>query len=214
MDPTEKSIITPKSARYYFLGELSKDTSEIVIVFHGYAMLAKHFVKKFSSMVNSNRVVVAPEGLSKFYWEQMSGKVVASWMTSEDRFNEIKDQVNYLDLMLKEVLNSIQKSQLKISIIAFSQGVSTAARWLINSKNIEPNKIVFWAGSIPEEYFLNDKVKAIETFYVYGDKDPYVKKKDVDSKVRQINKIGFDFQIIEFEGLHEIKKEIFEKINI
>ena len=36
---------------------------------------------------------MAPEGLSRFYLEGFSGKVGATWMTREDRLNDID---NYL----------------------------------------------------------------------------------------------------------------------
>jgi hypothetical protein len=43
------------------------------------------------------RIIIAPEGLSRFYRKGFSGDVVASWMTKDDRLDDMEDYVRYLN---------------------------------------------------------------------------------------------------------------------
>jgi hypothetical protein len=61
------------------------------LVTHGYGQLAKTFIRRFEPIMDAQTLVVAPEGLSRFYWGGFDGPVVASWMTREDRLDEIAD---------------------------------------------------------------------------------------------------------------------------
>ena len=93
----EIKIKTSKTARVYLTNEITKNTKEVVISCHGYAQLGKFFIKKFEGISNEHRTVIVPEALNKFYWNGMNGRVVASWMTKDDRESEIEDYINYLN---------------------------------------------------------------------------------------------------------------------
>ncbi len=47
-------------------------------------------------------------------------------MTKEDRENEIADYVDFLDAVFGEVVTP----GARVTVLGFSQGVATAARWL------------------------------------------------------------------------------------
>ena len=55
------------------------------------------FLGYCQALEDESRVLVAPEGLSRFYVNATHGLVGASWMTREDRQHEIDDYVGYLD---------------------------------------------------------------------------------------------------------------------
>ena len=95
--PIKNHILVTKTARYFTLGELNENTRELWFVLHGYAQLASDFIQDFEGLDNGTRFIVAPEGLNKFYARGFGGKPAASWMTSEDRENEIIDYINYLN---------------------------------------------------------------------------------------------------------------------
>ena len=86
----KKEIKVPKTARYFTIGN-EEQPDEIWFVLHGYAQLANYFIEKFRVLESKNILVVAPEGLHRFYWNGMSGRVAASWMTKEDRLTDIAD---------------------------------------------------------------------------------------------------------------------------
>ena len=94
---TEKHIIINKTARYYTLGSLNERTKQVWFVLHGHGQLAGNFIKKFEPLLSDDVFFIAPEALNHFYLKRGSMDVGATWMTKEDRLNEIKDYINYLN---------------------------------------------------------------------------------------------------------------------
>ena len=88
---TEHKIKVETTAHYYSIGELNNNTSDIWIVCHGYGQLASFFIRKFQDLDAPNRFIIAPEGFNKFYLNGYSGRVGASWMTKENREDEIEE---------------------------------------------------------------------------------------------------------------------------
>src|SRR5688572_13234288 len=99
----ESDVTFPLSARYYKSGEINPSTKHIWLVLHGYGQLAQYFLKKFKSIMSTNTIVIAPEGLSKFYLETLqpegrkSDRVGATWMTRENREMDIRNYIHYLN---------------------------------------------------------------------------------------------------------------------
>ena len=81
--------------------------SELWVLLHGYRQLAPRFLRHMRALHAPHRLLVAPEGLSRFYLEGRPGPhrggdpVGASWMTREDREAEILDYVEYLDRVVE-----------------------------------------------------------------------------------------------------------------
>ena len=95
---------------------------------HGYGQMAKFFIRKFQSAEELGYTIIAPQGLHKFYLEGTSGRVGASWMTKENREDDIQNYLIYLNAVHSEI--SSEKNWDEIVILGFSQGVATAFRWL------------------------------------------------------------------------------------
>lgn len=73
---------------------------------HGYGQLSEYFIKGFENLDPNEHYVIAPEGLHRFYLRGTSGRVGASWMTKEERLDDINDYVKYLDQVYDEVIDS------------------------------------------------------------------------------------------------------------
>ena len=121
------SIEIKRSARWFHIGESPKNSNEIIIVLHGYGQHPSYMLNSLESLKAPGRCVCAPEGLSKFYIRGTNGRVGASWMTSDDRKQEIKDHIAFLTFWFKSL--EIPQST-PVTLIGFSQGVATAARWI------------------------------------------------------------------------------------
>ena len=87
----EHHLAVSRAARYHTLGEGSAATQQVWFACHGYAQLAARFLEKLRVLDDARRYLVAPEGLSRFYLTERPAerRVGASWMTREDRLNEI-----------------------------------------------------------------------------------------------------------------------------
>jgi len=102
--PTSHSVIINKTARYFTLGTLSDKIETVWFVLHGYGQLAKDFIDEFSILENNTTYIIAPEAINKFYLRGFTGKIGATWLTKEDRENEIKDYNNFLEnVFIKEL---------------------------------------------------------------------------------------------------------------
>jgi len=211
----QKNIITPKTARYFVLGEPTDQIETIWFVCHGYAQLANYFIKNFEIINNGKNLVIAPEGLHRFYWKDFTGKVVASWMTKEDRNEDINDYINYLDAVYKEVLSSFNPvKKVKINVLGFSQGAATVCRWIENKKHAI-NNLILWAGAFPNDMNLEmnkEFFNRINILLVIGDNDEFINEQEVRTQENLLRKNGIKFQSLSFNGKHEIQKEIILKM--
>lgn len=210
----KKNITVPKTARYFLSSELSAEIEEVWFVCHGYAQLASYFIKSFEVLADPKVLIVAPEGFHRFYWNGFSGRVVASWMTKEDRGDDIQDYVNYLDSVYKEVLSSLNKN-VKINVLGFSQGTATICRWLTKGSSRADNLLI-WAGSIPDDLDLTETktfFDKLNLLIVVGDQDEFISEDQVNIHTLLLEKNKIDFELIRFKGKHAIDPETLKDIS-
>jgi len=200
----ELKIKTPKTARVYLSGEITGKTEEIVFAIHGYAQLGKYFIKKFDSIASEKCVVVVPEALNKFYWNGMNGKVVASWMTKEDRLSEIEDYIEYLNTVF-ELVTKQASENVKITALGFSQGTATICRWILDKNYTKISRLILWAGAMPKDVFFEaKKFKHFDLIFVLGKQDEYISEIDLKNHISEIQKEGINPKTILFDGNHNI----------
>ncbi|MEM7370689.1 MAG: dienelactone hydrolase family protein [Bacteroidota bacterium] len=214
-DPTYLSLITERRARIAILGSPSENTRTVWIVFHGYRQLAWYFIKKFTSILDKQTVVAAPEGLSRFYLEGHK-RVGASWMTKEDRLNEIEDQQTYLNQALKEIkaLFPAPGQGPRICVLGFSQGAATAWRWILKQQ-IDIDAFVIWASQPPEEYSpeMDRCLASIPFYFVYGTKDQFISPEKGQELVSQLSGRYSNLQVLSFDGTHDLDAETLQLVH-
>ncbi len=205
----EHHINTQRTARFYTLGKLNDSTENIWIVLHGYAQLAKEFIQPFEVLNTDKNFVIAPEGLNHFYAKGFSGKPAATWMTSEDRDNEIKDYVCYIDNLYTHL--NLHQTKAKIIILGFSQGVATASRWIHATQN-HADHFVIYAGEMGRELLspLSEKIKSLQLSYITGKNDPLIIREEHLKVYEMMKNLGAN--IIEFDGGHEVLPEVVKTI--
>lgn len=212
MKINEEHLVVPKTARYYTNSPAKKITS-VNFVIHGYATLAKNFIEEFYFLDNENTLIVAPEGLSKFYSRD---RPAASWMTKEDRLNEIKDYVYLLDEVYNDAVKRYDINSSKVNIVGFSQGVHTAVRWFIGSKYNFFNKLILCSSDFPADAdfnLLRDKLSGdSKMFYVYGKKDAILGVTIYEYGLKILKDNQINFSEIHFEGGHRIDEKILKEL--
>ncbi len=206
MNIEEARIIVPRAQRVYTAGSPDKP---VLLALHGYGQLGRFFSRKFSFLSEHFRIVV-PEGLHRFYLEGFSGRVGASWMTKEDRLNDIQEQKDYLDLLLNEVDIEPENSVL----LAFSQGIATAARWLHQSEH-EFRDVIFWAGNFPPDLHLSEKAQfwqdqKIE--YVFGEQDEFFGENRIRSLYADLKERGLNFNSHSGPFAHDLDQAMLNRI--
>jgi predicted esterase len=198
----QRNIIVPKTARYFVLGKPGNTVTTVWFVCHGYGQLASYFIQNFAHLQNENTLIIAPEGLHRFYWEKFSGRVVASWMTKEDREIDIQDYINYLDMVYEEVMQSLNKAPVKLMMLGFSQGTSTICRW-IAAKKLPVHRLLLWAGSLPADIDFSH-FKSFKIYFFAGDEDEFVKQEQLEETEKQLLSNGLSYEIIRYHGKHGI----------
>lgn len=206
-----------RTAHYYTLGEANQQTRYFIIACHGYAQLARHFLRRFDGLANEKTFILAPEGLSRFYWKGLTGDVVSSWMTKENRLAEIEDYTNYLQTLYDHYRVQLPQD-VRIQLFGFSQGCATQCRWLM-AKQPHFHDLILWAGLLPEDIdyrqqsdYLADK----HIFQIYGTQDEYLKPDIVKWYKGFVHSQNIDLQIFTYEGKHEVDrvvlKEMYQRI--
>lgn len=204
-------ISTTKTARYFTLGKLTPNTKEIWIVLHGYAQLASDFIKPFESIASESRLIIAPEGLNKFYAKGFGGKPAATWMTSEMREEEIADYINYLNVLCESI--GVQNHPAKIVLLGFSQGVATASRW-IHQTTVPISRFIIYAGELALELQNPVSPALLNTplVYVTGTNDRLISAEKLAS-VKQLME-QLNAKLIEFDGGHEVLPGVLQMLAI
>ena len=209
----EKRINFEFNARYEVLGEPSGEVEELWLVCHGHGQLAKYFIRKFESIANSKRLIVAPEGLFRYYLQGFAGRVGATWMTKEDRVSDIDNYINYLTAVYNQVRTSLRKD-LKITFFGFSQGAATISR-LATMTDLEFDRLILWAGIFPPDLpplKSTDRLKDKQCFLVYGKNDEFL----TEARIKEQESIAEQIQItpenISFEGKHELSDQVLLEI--
>jgi predicted esterase len=208
---TEHHLSFNFKARYYSSGEITERTKHVLFVLHGYGQLAQYFLRKFSPLEDKDVVVIAPEGLSRFYLDPLQDagrkttRVGATWMTKENRLVDIENYVNYLDSVFRITIGG---RNIPVSILGFSQGSATASRWIL-SKDIHFDRLILWAGILPEDMnfevgaeILRDKSVVL----VYGKQDPFLTDARFNEMKSLTEKLRTKVDIMTFEGGHDIEE--------
>jgi predicted esterase len=195
-NPREHRLTVSRSARCFSQG--GDAAVEAWVVLHGYGQLGSRFLRGFESIATPERLVVAPEGLSRFYLDTGSGKVGASWMTKEDRRHEIEDYLAYLEQVRAAVVPPVP-----LTILGFSQGVATAARWAVRTAPA-PARLVCWGGLLPEEVPVA-RLAQLRLTYVVGEREEWAPPAAVEAQAATCRAAGVSVEVHRFDGGHEIR---------
>lgn len=220
-EPHEHHLTVSRTARYALLGNLDGDVQEVWFVCHGFGQLARSFIREFLPIAKPDRLIVAPEALSRFYLGEVTGatsataRIGATWMTREDRLSEIADYVGYLDAIYHRVFESIAREETRVTALGFSQGVATVCRWAaMGAATID--RLVLWGGRLPDEFTTPEQVvamKRMRLLAVLGRDDPYVTNGAQRFERSRFEGLGLtDVEWLTFDGGHSLDHRILEHI--
>jgi predicted esterase len=200
----EHRLPVRRTARYFTQGP-DRGARDVWFVCHGYGQLAARFLEHFRSLEASDRVIVAPEGLSRFYLTESptERRVGASWMTREDRETEITDYVAYLDA----VYAAVATAAAPVTVLGFSQGCATVCRWVALGKS-RIDRLIVWGGEVPPDLELTgahaERLRSARPTLVYGTRDEYFTPKIVTATESRLREHDIPYEVVSFAGGHEI----------
>ena len=211
----EHHLAVTRTARYFQLGELSATTRQVWVVCHGYGQLAQYFIRHFAALTAADPtlVVIAPEGLSRFYLQGTGGRVGATWMTREDRLTEIDDYVCYLNQLADSILAAVP-TDARTTVLGFSQGAATVSRWLAQAA-FRPARLILWAGAFPPDIdftVASHLLQGLPVTLVCGDEDEFIKPEDVEKQRAFLQRLGVEPQVIWFAGKHTLHTGVLQQL--
>ena len=199
-----RSIAVRRTARYHVLGDPQADWSELWFVLHGYGQLARRFLAEFAAVARPDRLIVAPEGLSRFYLRGTGGPVGASWMTSDGREAEIEDYLGYLEAVRAELVAG--RPSADEGLLGFSQGCATAGRWAVRGAR-SPRRLVLWGGGLPPDLDPQRARAALASTavtLVAGERDEHVSAERLEAEVAALAGLGARAALLRFDGGHHL----------
>lgn len=206
----KKTLQIEKKARYFQLGNPGNNTSIVWVVLHGYGMLSEFFIQKFIKLENKNTLILAPEALNRFYIDTNYGRVGASWMTKDERQDDIKENIKYLNSLMDQIIKEIGHNRFKINVLGFSQGGATACRWLFKS-GLKFENLIMWAGDIPKDTLTEEnrlKWNDMNTHLVMGKKDELINEEMKAKFLKLVTEYKLDYKLTLYDGDHRIYPDV------
>ncbi|WP_343486523.1 esterase [Allomuricauda sp. d1] len=198
---------------YYTLNNLTSETKNIWLVFHGMGFLSRYFFKPFMGLDATENYFISPQAPSKYYLDEKFKHVGASWLTREDLQLELSNVLTYVDGVFEAENLSDDKN---LILFGFSQGVSIATRWLARRK-ICCDSLLLYAGGIPNELQQEDfdflDLNKTSVKIIYGDDDKYITDERVQSEGQKIKKLFQEkAEIVRYNGGHEIHPDVLNSL--
>lgn len=201
-----RHLTIERRVRYATLGAPENEAMEVWFVLHGFGQLASRFLRHFGPLADGTRILIAPEGLHRYYLKRATKRIGASWMTAEDRLTDIDDYVAYLDRLYAHVFESIARESVRVVALGFSQGVHTLCRWIAFG---EPkiDRAILWGATVPPDLDLDAHGRRLgETRLqlVVGDEDHFFTPDAVRAYHDRLEAHGVPFEAIPYPGGHAL----------
>lgn len=186
------------------------DVREWWLALHGYGQLAAAFLEGLRAIDDGTRLLVAPEALSRFYdarsplERHAEAPVGASWMTREDRLEEIEDQAGWLDLVHGTYAARVPAGT-PLVVLGFSQGAAAAARWLARGQ-VHAARFICWGAGLPPDVPVGPGTALGRTpcTIVIGDRDRFISPAQVEAERARLEVAGFAHRFETFSGGHRL----------
>lgn len=185
------------------------DVRELWIVLHGYGELASTILGRMAALDDGSRLIVAPEALSRFYdarhaTSHREAPVGASWMTREDREEEIDDYIGWLQIAYESFAGRLSAA-VPLHVLGFSQGAAAASRWVASAR-VPAARLICWGAGIAPELDLgaDSALRRTRLLWVIGDRDRFVTREEVDAERARLDAADFPHEFLTFAGGHRL----------
>lgn len=194
--PRVLNIDTVTHGRVLVRDALSAPARGLFVVFHGYAQSAEITMADLEGIDALGAwTVVSVQGLHRFY-TRGDERVVASWMTRQDRELAIADNVAYVDRAIDAVAGHTSP---RVVFAGFSQGVAMAWRAAMHGRRRAAG-LVTLAGDIPPDV---DPIGAPPVLIGAGLRDTWFTPAKRSLDVARLVAAGVHHEIVAFDGAHE-----------
>jgi predicted esterase len=205
MDVIERTIAAATHGRFLVAPPAGLDAAPMLVGFHGYGEGADAQLERLRAIPSADQwLIVAIQGLHRFY-DRRANKVVASWMTRQDRELAIADNLAYVSAVIDEVLRERPAPYIVFS--GFSQGVAMTFRAAAASTRPVAGAIAA-GGDVPPEITPAALAKVGSALVCRGRDDWAYATETFDRDLRRLREANVRVQPLEFDGGHEWSAEV------
>jgi predicted esterase len=196
-EPAARTIATPTHGRFLVLAPAAA-AAGVIVGFHGYAENAEVHLDALRAIPGADRwLLVAVQALHPFYTRDE--RVVASWMTRQDRELAIADNLAYVTSVLHAVSSESGITR-PLVFVGFSQGGAMAYR---AAAELVADGLIILAADVPPDVAERPGLRLPPVLIGRGASDRWYStgKQDADCAVLQRAGVAVDTCV--FEGGHE-----------
>jgi predicted esterase len=207
----EKSITTGTHGRYLVIPPAAGGPAPLLVGFHGYGEDCEQQLERLRAMPESARwVVVSVQALSRFY-ERRTNRVVACWMTRQDRELAIADNAAYVRSCMNAVAAEHPGVVRKAVFAGFSQGVAMAFRAAAHATQWDggwETAAIAVGGDIPPELTTEALGRMSGALIARGGEDEWYGKERFEADERKLRESAVKVRALAFHGGHEWAGEV------
>jgi predicted esterase len=170
----------------------------VLVGFHGYAETAGDHLQALQTIPgHEDWLLVSIQALHPFYTRKE--RVVASWMTRDDRELAIADNVDYVGRVLRRV-NADYHATDTLVFSGFSQGGAMAYR---AAANYRASGLIVLAADVPPDVVQHRAVPLPPVLLGRGTKDEWYSETREAADRAALERVGVHVETCVFEGGHE-----------
>jgi predicted esterase len=223
--PRVLSIETPTHGRVVIDAAADSAVHGLIVAFHGYGQRAEDILDEVRRVPDiSGWHVAAVQALHRFY-DRSNQKIIASWMTREDRDAAIADNVTYVNRAVDETLSSLitargappsrarpaaladslssgGSSLNALCFLGFSQGVAMAFRAALLGSH-RATGVIALGGDIPPELKSYEAARWPPVLIGGGVHDSWYSPEKLEQDVSFLENRQIPHRVIRFDGGHQ-----------
>jgi predicted esterase len=201
MNEAEPSLATIEArthGRYFVRTPRMAGPWPLLVGFHGYMETAGDHLEALQTIPDTDQwLIVSIQALHPFYTRK--DRVVASWMTRDDRELAIADNIDYVGRVLARVRADYPASPALV-FCGFSQGGAMAYRAAVN---YPANGVIVLAADVPPDVVERRPVPMPPVLLGRGAKDDWYTEDKETADRATLTRIGARVEVCEFDGGHE-----------
>ena len=101
-----------------------------------------------------------------------------------------------------------------ITVLGFSQGGATAARWIASGRS-PATRFILWGSSMAHDVDIasvDAPLRRVETVVVAGTRDIFATPKAVERETARLTAAGFPYRLLSFDGGHRLDDDTLRAI--
>jgi predicted esterase len=197
---TAVQIETPTHGRVLIEEAADGTPSHLLVAFHGYGENAEDVLEQARTIPGiSSWRIAAVQALHRFY-RRDHRKVIANWMTRQDRDAAIADNVEYVNRAVSRL--EADGDVTRLVFLGFSQGASMAYRAALLGGH-RADGIIALCGDIPPELKIGDGRACPPVLIGAGVDDEWYTRAKLEADVEWLASRGATRQVVRFAGRHE-----------